>query len=254
MWINENNKIGYAASALLAIGSVLSIINWINKWLIGVRFFTTGLTGQISDALIIIGMLLIASIMFVKNQSLLIVGGFFCAIGYIISLIIRFGFWDQLYFTTKMGLILGVIVNIFVLISGVVSSGIKKISVVIIVGSVIMMVRILLDHVETITSYPCLADYFDDLTYVYKGNWGAVAALSGKASSILIGIGRILFGIAMFQRNKNVPSHPSENKVVVDNDSSTQISRLSELKSLLDKGIITQEEFDKKKKEILKDY
>lgn len=52
-------------------------------------------------------------------------------------------------------------------------------------------------------------------------------------------------------KNQSVLSEINEKGILENNNSENNLNKLRELKSLLDEGILTQEEFDFKKKQIL---
>ena len=69
-------------------------------------------------------------------------------------------------------------------------------------------------------------------------------------TSILFIVSYILYGVSAWF-SVELPEKPEERTIQKENSSSASIEKLSNLKDLLDKGIISQEEFDEKKKEIL---
>ena len=95
---------------------------------------------------------------------------------------------------------------------------------------------------------------------IYRLNWGKMLLLLGYVVAFLF-IGLWLrgsdFPIESLPANINSKSNPQSDNTIVYNktiNSSTQnteIQRLKQIKNLLDSGIITQEEYDAKKKEIL---
>ena len=62
-------------------------------------------------------------------------------------------------------------------------------------------------------------------------------------------IGGVLFGFAFATEKK--PALAKTSNVAATADTESTIEKLTKLKSLLDSGIITQEEFDEKKKQML---
>lgn len=75
--------------------------------------------------------------------------------------------------------------------------------------------------------------------------------LLGWISMLLYVCGAVLLGMAMDGINQTRPNTPGTKVVMTESRAISQINRLAQLKELLDKGIISQEDFDEKKKQIL---
>lgn len=72
--------------------------------------------------------------------------------------------------------------------------------------------------------------------------WGTICVVSGGVV-LLVGI--------IYKENNNTNVIMETPRTNINNEVKSSTSKLEELKNLLDKGIITQEEFDEKKKQLL---
>jgi hypothetical protein len=75
---------------------------------------------------------------------------------------------------------------------------------------------------------------------------------TGFLSYLALIVGALMIGLsASDNAAKEIPATAASKATMVEKNSESQIDRLTKLKSLLDSGVITQEEFDQKKKQIL---
>jgi len=90
-------------------------------------------------------------------------------------------------------------------------------------------------------------------SFLYKGSRNFPDFLyTYKFPYLLLGVGVILLGIAISSKESKIALRIKNDKELVTYSSvDSDLERLTRLKDLLDKGIISQEEFDLKKKDIL---
>ena len=88
-------------------------------------------------------------------------------------------------------------------------------------------------------------------SFVFLGGYLAIAT-AGFWSEVVLIIGAVLVGLSLEGlATRKVAAVASGGKAKIQQGSDNTIERLTRLKALLDKGIITQEEFETKKKQIL---
>lgn len=226
----KNNNFRYVAGACFVI-KVLYII--ISNIVAGYTLFNP------STLVTILGYALIAASMFASVDILTSVGGGILAADTIKSLIsitkIMLYLWD--YFRDSLDFLLSLtpafilsVVYILFVVIGLNRKNAKTIS---IVAAALLVVNFLV----TVLSNSSSDLHFGNILFNY----------------ILLIIGTIMIGLALNIDDVKASSGKtaSLNSINLTTPAENQIDRLTKLKDLLDNGVISQEEFDAKKKQIL---
>lgn len=229
------NIFRYAAGGLFAFALVRSLFGVIKNAL------EWGFDLSFSTVLFWIACALMAVAMFTKQYKLLAVGagvragglliGLFSYIGYIFEAVSYgyAGIMEMLYLISDL---LFIACYVLLLVAALKKENAAKLSV---IAAVLGAVSILLSFIVTLA-----VGYRFEFTLVLKNIFNIVVNCAPVA----------LAGFAIQGAPKTAPVTVQASQPVAPSTSS-QIEKLMKLKELLDSGVLTQEEFDAKKKELL---
>ncbi len=218
----NNNTFKYLAGACFAVLVVLSVISMIQN-----GFYFWNLFSMIGAALIAVSM-------FVSVPALTAIGSALYGVGAIRTLILYFGYLQVSGFPKGVFIpaILFLVIWVLLLIASLNPKLTKKLG---IAAGIIAAVRFLFSLISNLIVYGSLG-----LTF------------TGFLSYLALIVGALMIGLsATDNAAKEISATAASKATLVEKNSETQIDRLTKLKSLLDNGVITQEEFDQKKKQIL---
>ena len=215
---DNKNTFKYIAGACFAVLVVLSGISMI---LNGFYFW---------NLFPLIGAALIAVSMFVSVPALTAIGSALYGVGAIRTLILYIGYLQDSRFPKRFFIpaILFLVMWVLLLVAGINPKSTKKLG---IAAGIIATVRFLFSLISNLIASGSLGLTFTDLALI---------------------VGALMIGLsASDNTGKEIPAIATSKTAVVEKNSENQIDRLTKLKSLLDSGVLTQEEFDQKKKQIL---
>lgn len=219
----NNNTFKYIAGACFAVLVVLSVISMIQN-----GFYFWNLFSMIGAALIAVSM-------FVSVPALTAIGSALYGVGAIRTLILYFGYMQYSSFPkmTFIPAILFLVIWVLLLIASLNPKLTKKLG---IAAGIIAAVRFLFSLISSL---------------IVNGSLGLIT-FTGFLSPLALIVGALMIGLsATDNAAKEISATAASKATLVEKNSETQIDRLTKLKSLLDNGVITQEEFDQKKKQIL---
>jgi len=222
----NNSSLRYVAGACFGIDAILIIINLVQNAQNGYSFNAWPL-------LTLVGAVLIAIAMFASIPMLIAVGGGVSAIPSARTLISYLGNMDYVpkrYFIAALVLL---VVWILIIVSGV-----NKKS-----GKTLAMIAGALSALRFFVII-----FGNKLDYGFFG-----LNARGFLSYLVIIVGVFMIGLATesLPSNAKTATTTSANVGTKTTSAESQIERLTKLKTLLDSGVISQEEFETKKKQIL---
>lgn len=220
---DNNNTFKYIAGACFAVLVVLSVISMIQN-----GFYFWNLFPMIGAALIAVSM-------FVSVPALTAIGSALYGVGAIRTLILYFGYLQDSWFPKMIIIpaILFLVIWVLLLIASLNPKLTKKLG---IAAGIIAAVRFLFSLISNL---------------IVNGSLGLIT-FTGFLSHLALIVGALMIGLsATNNAAKEISATAASKATLVEKNSETQIDRLTKLKSLLDNGVITQEEFDQKKKQIL---
>ena len=222
----NNSSLRYVAGACFGIDAILIIINLVQNAQNGYSFNAWAL-------LTLVGAVLIAIAMFASIPMVIADGGGVSAVSSARTLISYLGNMDYVpkrYFIAALILL---VVWILIIVSGVNKKSGKTLAM---IAGALLALRFFVIIIGNKLDY---------------GSFGLNAR--GFLSYLVLIVGAFMIGLAS-------ESLPSDGKVVVKTSATagtnatsaeSQVEKLTKLKTLLDSGVISQEEFDAKKKQIL---
>jgi len=172
--------------------------------------------------------------MFVSVPALTAIGSALYGVGAIRTLILYFGYLQDSWFPKRFFIpaILFLVIWVLLLIASLNPKLTKKLG---IAAGIIAAVRFLFSLISNL---------------IVNGSLGLT--FTGFLSYLALIVGALMIGLsATDNAAKEISATAASKATLVEKNSETQIDRLTKLKSLLDNGVITQEEFDQKKKQIL---
>ena len=222
----NNSSLRYVAGACFGIDAILMIINLVQNAQNGYSF-------NAWELLTVVGAVLIAIAMFASIPMLIAVGGGVSAVSSAIAFIIYLGYMDYLpkrYFIVAL---IPLVVWILIIVSGV-----NKKS-----GKTLAMIAGALSALRFFVII-----FGDKLDY---GSFGLNAR--GFLSYLVIIVGTFMIGLASesLLSDEKAVVKTSVNAGTNATSAESQVERLTKLKTLLDSGVISQEEFDEKKRQII---
>lgn len=215
MMKENNNTFKYIAGACFAVLVVLSVIFKIQN---GYYFW---------GPFLMIGYALIAVSMFVSVPALTAIGSALEGVCAIHMLISYFGYLQDPWFPKGFFIspILYLVIWVLLLVASLNPKLTKKLG---IAAGIIAAVWSLF---ESVSLGLTLTEFLDYLALI---------------------VGTLMIGLSATDNAvKEISATTASKATLVEKNSETQIDRLIKLKSLLNNGVITQEEFDQKKKQIL---
>lgn len=222
----NNSSLRYVAGACFGIDAILIIINLVQNARNGYSFNAWTL-------LTVVGAVLIAIAMFASIPMLIAVGGGVSAVSSAIGFIIYLGYMDYLPKRYFIDALIPLVVWILIIVSGV-----NKKS-----GKTLAMIAGALSALRFFVII-----FGNKLDY---GSFGLNAR--GFLSYLVIIVGTFMIGLASesLLSDEKAVVKTSVNAGTNATSAESQVERLTKLKTLLDSGVISQEEFDEKKRQII---
>lgn len=223
---DNNNTFKYIAGASFALLAVLTVIDMIQY-----ELYFWGLFSLIGSALIAVSM-------FVSVPALTAIGSALYGVIAIHLLITDFqdvwGYVEDSWFLIQFFIpgILFLVFWVLLFVAGLNPKSTKKLG---IAAGIIAVVSFLCGLISNLIVNGSPGMPFTGFLYY----------LAGIVGALMIGLS------APDNAAKEIPANAASKATMVEKNYESQIDRLTKLKSLLDSGAITQEEFDQKKKQIL---
>lgn len=190
-----------------------------------------------------IGLVLITISLFTSTPILMIIGGVIrgiYSIHYVVSYISNI--YDSLSRAYLIGEILVLVIAILLIVISLKKSVLMPLG---IASSIIAAIRLIIILREAYVS-----SVYEHAFYA-SGLSTVIHLIGGYIESVALVIGLLLIGLSAKTFVNDLKDSQNSSGGDIPNGQSDQLERLTKLKALLDNGVITQDEFEKKKKQIL---
>lgn len=221
----ENKRtLRYIAGACFAIYAVLIVVSLVRN-----GFYAGSLFPLIGAVLIAVSMFASIPVLTTVGSALHLVSAAGTLIGYIILMLNDYSWFLMRYLLYS---IMFLVIWFFLLIASINTKSAKSMGIIAGIVAAVHFVAVIIGNIADGGSIGLT--FLNVLSYLVIIAGALLIGLSSEASEI-----------------NQVTSSVSSDKAQIQQGSDNTIERLTKLKALLDNGVITQEEFDSKKKQII---